>query len=139
MIAFRAAVAAVGLCCAITGCSYGYDIYATFDGKNLLFNTHAKESRRAPGLCLRYLEVRSGTSLLWKIVREGPLGECRSDFPIKYGIPPPRFKTSTPPSALRPGVVYRLTGGGDASFEGSFRYSVHKVVTVQNLEVTAEQ
>jgi hypothetical protein len=132
----RTGVTAVAAALGTAGCSYGYDIYAVFDGTKLLFDTHAEESRYAAGLCIDDLEVRSGSSLIWAIERETPRPDatCPNDFPVAYSSPPPGFRSTTPAERLRPGVLYEVSGHGNASFEGSFRYSVRKVVTVQNQE-----
>lgn len=116
-------------------CSYGYDIHARFDGRRIILDTHARESRFAAGLCLDFLEVRSGGAVVWSIERFPPRdgSDCPNDFPIAYGSPPEGFQAGTPPVQLRPDTVYRVSGHGSASFEGSFRYSTHVLVRVENL------
>lgn len=116
-------------------CSYGYDIYARFDGRRIILDTHAKESRFAAGLCLDSLEVRSRGVVVWSIERFPPRDglDCPNDFPIAYGLPPEGFRSGTPPVRLRPDTVYEVSGRGSASFEGSFRYSTHVLVRVENM------
>jgi hypothetical protein len=133
--ACKAKLAAVAAALGASGCSFAYDIYAVFDGTRLLLNTHAKESRYRAGLCLDALDVREAGTTVWRIERDPPRPDtaCPNDFPIAYGSLPRGFRATTPPAPLRPNVVYHVTGHGNASFEGSFRYWVRKATTVQNL------
>ena len=117
-----------------TSCSYGYRIYAAYEGGSLVFRTDARESRWHAGLCLDYLEVRSSGARVWRIERieRRPIPDCPNDFPITYGRVPAGFRATTGAATLRQNQLYELDGHGSAHFDGSFRYSIRRTIVLEN-------
>jgi hypothetical protein len=117
----------------MSGCSYGYEVLAEFRGGNVVFTTNAGGGWFSPEPCVESLEVTSGETIAWRIERLLPLKDCRSDFPITYGRTPAGFRQVSPPSPLKPETAYEISGSGGAMYRGAFRYALHTIAQIENL------
>jgi hypothetical protein len=120
----------------LTGCSYGYDLVASFHNGRLLIDVD-RTSDRQPS-CARRVEISAEgereSTWLESVHHDD---NCANRFPLKYGDRlAGRHQLDSGdvgPKALRRGVVYTVSATTGATGYGSGRFIIEANGTVENL------
>lgn len=134
-IARWASVAATGL---LAACSYVYSVEAVFIDGKLAFVSEKVNETGSP-FCLTSFKVSDAAgSAVWEfnaydLYENAP--KCGPNFPLRYGQAPKGAVTVMPAKLLKAGELYTIEGNAGDALEGSFRYQVKRITTVENLDM----
>lgn len=126
----------------LAACSYVYSVEAVFiDGKLAFVSDETKETG-AP-YCLISFKVSDAAGVaVWEfdaydLYKDAP--KCGPNFPLRYGQAPKGAVTVTPAKPLKVGELYTIEGNAGNALEGSFRYQVKRITTVENLDMKSPE
>lgn len=118
------------LTCALTGCSYHYDLKAIeLNGRIAFVPLKDKGSG-----CFADFKVTSDTGeVVWKLDAGQYLSSpCDSDFPVVYGAAPRAMTEKIKAKPLKVGVTYKVEGWDGDSYSGTFRF--RQGIVVDNIK-----
>lgn len=118
----------------LAACSYKYSVEAIFiDGELAFVNENT-----SPYCLISFKFSNSMGAAMWEFdAEDGNRNaiKCSPQFPLSYGRAPKGAVTIIPARPLRSGELYTISGSDGTTLEGSFRYQIRRVTTIENLDM----
>ncbi|EQB18253.1 hypothetical protein RLDS_03120 [Sphingobium lactosutens DS20] len=134
-----AVVAATAL---LAACSYVYTVEALFIDGKLSFVSEEVNETGSP-YCLTSFKVSDAAgSAVWEFDAYDlykSATKCGPNFPLRYGQAPQGAVTVTPAKPLKADELYTIEGNAGNALQGSFRYQVKRITTVENLDMKSPE
>lgn len=122
----------------LVACSYVYTVEALFIDGKLSFVSDEVNETGSPYCLISFKMSDASGSAVWEFDAYDlykNATKCGPNFPLRYGQAPKGAVIVTPAKPLKAGELYTIEGNAGNALQGSFRYQVKRITTVENLDM----